>query len=727
MDSPFGQGVNLLVNTFGIPVIPIPPKQKGTILKDWPNKATTDRQQLIKWYKKNPNFNIGAVATNDGVCILDDDDGLVKERYQAATGNPFPVTFSVKTSGDRFHYYFVQTPAAIALGNKKKAGQFDFQQNGKYVVGPYSVHPSGIIYTPDDNDIVPIPDALIAWIASETNPGHHITVSEDAEVTDKQKSNFEKYLGPQGHDQEVVELGYDDKGTRYAYSITTGCPFRHLHTNPDTCAINKEFYVYISPTGPQCKCVHNSCEMSWAKYRDYLIEKSGRNFPLYEAADSGKVVVGVYDAAKALLDADLASMAKIPTFPPLCLEGSYIGELALALTEKTKTPPAFVYNHIKLALGMILDHKAGFPFQPAISLRQFVMNVSVGPQTGKKDSRCRVYDANEQGERGVLFPLLSKYGVHMEDGNEHGSGQALKKHLAEDCEGARVLMKFEEMSELYRKCKGSNNILEIVLLQLFDTTSVGSNLVSNKIQAQNVRLGLSGDFTAHGFREAFEGGGSIGSGLLSRCVFAYADKVKYFGKWPIWNVDDFKGITDDISSVIASVCAPEGEHQHLFVPEETEAAGLMYGDFLQKIGENEELQDFVDRIDIHFKIDLLLRAMFSNNGQNTITEELVAQSIAWSEYQIAVRRKLWQAEGADPISCMQIKIMNILRNHKYVKGGISDADFSRFLNFRTQGGQHHYERAMKSLQHGSGQVEIIGRNQKGFKVYALRDKENVGN
>src|SRR5882724_3609294 len=45
----------------GIPVIPIPPRQKGAGLKGWQNLATTALDQIEKWDEENPQYNAGIV------------------------------------------------------------------------------------------------------------------------------------------------------------------------------------------------------------------------------------------------------------------------------------------------------------------------------------------------------------------------------------------------------------------------------------------------------------------------------------------------------------------------------------------------------------------------------------------------------------------------------------------------------------------------------------------
>jgi putative DNA primase/helicase len=154
----------------GIPVIPIPPRQKGTVLKNWPNLASTDPAQIEKWHQGNQHYNAGAVAKLDGYWILDCDVPDLHERIEKETGHTFPDTFSVK-SGKGMHFYFRHTAASRALKKnisaKDEQGNtlFDAKINNGYVVAPGSVHPTGKQYEiVNDSDIVEASDCLVAWI-----------------------------------------------------------------------------------------------------------------------------------------------------------------------------------------------------------------------------------------------------------------------------------------------------------------------------------------------------------------------------------------------------------------------------------------------------------------------------------------------------------------------------------------------------------------------------------
>jgi hypothetical protein len=46
----------------GFRVLPVSPESKRPLIKDWPNKATSDSTQITAWWKQYPNAMVG-VAT----------------------------------------------------------------------------------------------------------------------------------------------------------------------------------------------------------------------------------------------------------------------------------------------------------------------------------------------------------------------------------------------------------------------------------------------------------------------------------------------------------------------------------------------------------------------------------------------------------------------------------------------------------------------------------------
>jgi putative DNA primase/helicase len=153
-----------------IKIVPVPPKEKGCKLADWPERATSDIEQIQQWEQEQPDGNYGVVCTPDTIVVLDADNPGLRSHIERQTDREFPDTLTVKSSKG-YHYYFLQTDRTRAIGNRKLAGMFDLQSDRKYVVGPASTHPSGVKYAILNNtDIVPMPDWLADYLDKASTP-----------------------------------------------------------------------------------------------------------------------------------------------------------------------------------------------------------------------------------------------------------------------------------------------------------------------------------------------------------------------------------------------------------------------------------------------------------------------------------------------------------------------------------------------------------------------------
>lgn len=162
----------------GVPVIPLLPRTKKAFSNDWPNLATTDPAQILRWDSQYPDANIGSVglAKPDGIWFFEIDDSTLQKRIRQETGQKFPKTFVVGSSPGKGHVYFKHTSSSLELAAKKAyyslpkpdgKGEFcSARLNHAYVVGPGSVHPeTGLQYMVLlDNPIVDAPEWLIDWI-----------------------------------------------------------------------------------------------------------------------------------------------------------------------------------------------------------------------------------------------------------------------------------------------------------------------------------------------------------------------------------------------------------------------------------------------------------------------------------------------------------------------------------------------------------------------------------
>jgi hypothetical protein len=134
--------------------------------------------------------NLGIDCGKSALLVVDEDRPGAFGSYAANAGHVVPVTFTVTTGRGR-HVYFRQPPG-VPLGNGigALAGLgMDVRGNGGFVVGPGSVHHTGIRYTPVDAaaPVVPTPGWLAGALhtppaAATGHPGLRMHSSPDARM-----------------------------------------------------------------------------------------------------------------------------------------------------------------------------------------------------------------------------------------------------------------------------------------------------------------------------------------------------------------------------------------------------------------------------------------------------------------------------------------------------------------------------------------------------------------
>lgn len=136
----------------GLAVFPLFPKSKKPATEHGFKDATTDPEQICKWWEAQPDCNIG-IATgwrSGGLVVIDVDDGHGDGRGSDSlrewehTNGSLPETVTCITGTGGYHYYFLESEP---FGNK--AGliyHVDVRADGGYVVAPPSVHPNGNRY-----------------------------------------------------------------------------------------------------------------------------------------------------------------------------------------------------------------------------------------------------------------------------------------------------------------------------------------------------------------------------------------------------------------------------------------------------------------------------------------------------------------------------------------------------------------------------------------------------
>ena len=134
-------------------------------IQDWPNKATTDIDNIQNWFTMWPDSNIG-IATGEKSGLLDlDVDG--NEGLESIKGKHLPPTPAFK-SGNGFHYLYKYPDSKP--GNKTGLlVKVDIRGEGGFFVAPPSTHISGNKYqwqiSPDEL-FADAPDWLIELLES---------------------------------------------------------------------------------------------------------------------------------------------------------------------------------------------------------------------------------------------------------------------------------------------------------------------------------------------------------------------------------------------------------------------------------------------------------------------------------------------------------------------------------------------------------------------------------
>lgn len=157
---------------FGWAVFPLKPGEKTPLTANGFKDATVDLTQILQWWQKWPDANIGiATGAVSGFWVVDIDkthggyetfDALVKE-YQE-----MPRTVESMTGSGGSHLLFLMPDFDIRNNAETKLGKgIDIRGNGGYIVAPPSIHPNGTPYQweltsrPDEIKPAPAPRWLL--------------------------------------------------------------------------------------------------------------------------------------------------------------------------------------------------------------------------------------------------------------------------------------------------------------------------------------------------------------------------------------------------------------------------------------------------------------------------------------------------------------------------------------------------------------------------------------
>lgn len=617
------------------------------------------------------NYGVGGGPSN--ITIIDVDKGIPNyaalRAWMEAQG--LPETFIVQSGRAGFGAHLYYSGAVPTTPYDMDGVVGELRGNGAYVVGPGSIHPDGNKYNiVCDVNIVPLPEKFVKM------------------AMDKKKSMSDFKPG-QGN--------LIPEGNRWAHLQQKAGVLKNLGLSYDG--------IYAA--------LKNFCELNCENGANYPDEKiqALAEWASSDACDaveqSGIVTVGTPDP-----EADEG----IPNIPLTTIEGDYVGDLALAITNGTFIPPSFARADLKTIIGAMLDGSIAFPGEETLHMRHWTGVVSSRPESGKSVcwERCVVLLAETMKKHDIKFPPAGFF----------SSGEHAVKVLAEN-DGKSHVLYFDEMKNLFEKGNGVGSTLFGKLLELYEqkASAVGS-LTHNSASFSNVSLSMAGNFTRAGFDRAVSGKGAGGDGFLSRMVLDYSDGLVYQGDWEAMDTAKVNtaiaGIAESINWVINKKADQKG---FAWVPEEDEDAKAARTQFQKWLAEEKSRiqkdkpdSSYASRIEAHFKRDLLIRVAMT--PERRITKTLVEKSWAWAKHQLMLREELWPVDNGGSVEKFEKRIISAITKH----GPLTKAGLQKFSNAdKGEGGFGAWNLAWKSLLQADKLVVMKTKSDRGKEKFGFDD------
>lgn len=148
----------------GWPIFPLKPRDKTPNTPNGFKDATTDAEQIRRWWKLSPAANIGLWCRDFVVLDVDPRNGgaLALEELLTTVADSYDFgTLEAATGGGGSHYVFKAPDFPVTI--KEIAPGLDIKAAGGYIVAAPSIHPNGKPYQwVDDQEPAPMP----AWLMS---------------------------------------------------------------------------------------------------------------------------------------------------------------------------------------------------------------------------------------------------------------------------------------------------------------------------------------------------------------------------------------------------------------------------------------------------------------------------------------------------------------------------------------------------------------------------------
>jgi hypothetical protein len=650
---------------------------------------------LAAWVAgEEANYGVGCGPSN--ITVVDCDHGLNSlEEFEAwRVKHGLAETFTVISGRDGFGAHMYYSGAVKTCGFDIGGVTGELKGMGGYVVGPGSIHPSGKKYALlKDIAVVPLPAGLVEHAKSKAGP------------LDFQKTKEE-------------HNGLIPAGNRWEHIRSCAGKLRNAGLSE---------------------------EMIYLALKDFAVEncEDGANYPDDKIKSLSIAAVTVFNAAEptpVVFFSDNSTKIKvgIEELQENTAEGDWMGDLAHHVSDGTFIPLSFARTQIKTILATAVNGLVGFPNQPDLHLKQWSMLVSSQPESGKGESWKRTAEA-------ALATFIKKASVGLPKSGYFSSGEHMVKYLADPENGfpenghggKNVLVYFDELKTLFEKGSSQNSTLFSKMIELYDREDASAGSLSHEGGSfNNISLSFTGGFTGSSFDAAVAGKGAGGDGFLSRCVLAYTGDITHCGDWQEQDtvkINAFaakmhKRYADLLQSYLNNKKADEGNAnadplKWRFIPSENTESKQLREDFQKWIfnkrkdhNEKHPGLGYMSRLESHFKRDLLMRVIFSDD--QTITPDKVKRAVDWAKHELYLREELWPIDRGSVVTRMESAIIRALEKHEH----LTKTELQRFCNVKRaeSGGVGTFNMAYKNLLQGDVLV-VVGKTHMGTEKMGLRE------
>ncbi len=692
----------------GFAVLTCEPLGKAPYAKYSPHAVNSSTRvpevALAAWNAgEEANYGVGCGPSN--LTVVDCDHGLVTfEDFEAwRTAHGLADTFTVRTGrrkneltgepefGAQMYYSGSVATCPFTIGTVVG----ELRGIGAYVCGPGSIHPiSGEKYAIlKDIPIVPLPEGLVTLAKGATKTKLEYT--------------------PKSAGGALIPAG-----NRWIHLQSKAGTFRNAGLDEDG--------IYLALKN----FAENNCE-------------DGANYPDEKIKALASAAVNVFDATEATPVVFFGDDTKkfdtnLLEEPDDTIEGDWMGTMSHLVADGTFIPLGFARAQIKTILATAINGLVGFPSQPDLHLKQWTMLISSQPESGKGASWKRTGESS-------LATFIKKSSIGLPKSGYFSSGEHMVKYLADPengfpangIGGKNILAYFDEMKALFEKGSSQNSTLFSKMIELYDREDSSAGSLSHEGgEFTNINLSMTGGFTGASFDAAIAGKGAGGDGFLSRCVLAYTGDVKHIGDW---NEQDtvaintlaqtmLKRYSELLQSYLDKKKADDGNAEAdplkwRFIPTETPEAKQLRMNFQKWIFEKRKEHNekhpgagYLSRLESHFKRDLLLRVIFSEDKE--ITPDKVNRAVSWAKHELYLREELWPVDRGSVVTRMEGAIIRALEKHEH----LTKVELQRFCNVKRSesGGVGTFNMAWKNMLQGDV-VEVVGRTHKGTEKFGLRE------